>query len=244
VSDIERTLVTLRSSTGDSAIKKLSPPVVTGDPDLQRIVEKIYDDINTINISVNQSMAANTDHKGKQGDIRIVPDPEDPEKQLLQGFGTNGWSNFGESNKTIFRGKLPAENLHSKPDYDSGWIAVTASALADLYIIEHNLNTKMLRINVFFRFTGANSGTDYDGNGTNVRTSDVHFVGDSVKAHEYSNGDGTEMGFGIIATTDNNISIWTANDYLFTIDNFMSTAHTDVIKGEMRLFLHKIPLGK
>tara|TARA_Y100001973_G_C5117366_1_gene290894 strand:- start:80 stop:841 length:762 start_codon:yes stop_codon:yes gene_type:complete len=242
---VQKTMVTLRSISGDDTKRKLSPPIVTGDPDLQRIVEKIYDDINEINGSVNQQMASNTDYTGKQGDIRVVSDPEDPKKQLLQGFGLNGWANFAESNKTIFRGKISDENKHSSPDYDSGWFNVSAAMTAKT--LNHNLKTNFFKMNVFFRFTGEAENVDYENAGEtqdgsdNVRTGDVHHL-NLPNIYNYSSH--SASGFGIVSKTTDTVDVWVGNNGVFGIDNYMSGDSVVVKKGQMRIILHKIPLGK
>jgi hypothetical protein len=51
---------------------KLRPPVI-GDPAMQRVLEELYDHINRLKDSVNQSQVGATKQtEGKAGDTRIV----------------------------------------------------------------------------------------------------------------------------------------------------------------------------
>ena len=232
------TQVSQREVQGSADKKKLSPPVVANDPNLQRIVEKIYNDINEINQSVNQSMAANVDHTGKVGDIRIVPDPADPKNQILQGKGAYGWAQFGESRKTIYKGKIPAENKHSKPDYDSGWIAIEKGNNTTTYDIIHSLGSQILSSSVLFKFTGTASDTDYSGTGaTNCNVNHVFLLSENTSQ------DSTKF-VQLCAVDKNKVTVSTGNDGLFYIDNFINSNSITVLKGSIRVFLYKIPLGK
>tara|TARA_R110002020_G_scaffold128392_4_gene287782 strand:+ start:17078 stop:17797 length:720 start_codon:yes stop_codon:yes gene_type:complete len=231
------TTVTTRETQGQEEKLKLRPPIVSGDSDLERIVNHIYDDINRLNQSVNQKMAANTDHTGKIGDIRCVPDPAKPENQLLQAFGGNGWTQFGESTAVVHNGKVPVEDKHSKPDFDSGWMSIEAGGGLSSYAVRHNLDTKILSFVVMFRFTGDSDGTDFDGGSANVDTDDVHYP-------LYANGFSDVQMLQLACHDRKAATICVGNTYLFTIDNYLSGDACKVIKGEIRVFCYKIPLGK
>lgn len=235
----QRTIVNLRNQSGESDVLKLSPPIAASDANLQRIIDKIYDDLNVINNAVNQKKAANVEHKGKQGDIRIVPDPSDPRIQHLQGFGTNGWTQFATSSNTTYKGAVSSEFNHSKPDYDSGWKDITKDTKKDFI---HNLNTRYFRILLLFRFTGTVLDTDYKGNEDNVRTSDIHYLNTGAQTFGTSGVD--DIGFGVVSIDGKKLRLWTGDNGIFYIINNEDTVQTVALQGDVRLFLHKIPLGK
>lgn len=235
----QSTEVNLRSASGESSELKLSPPVVTSDPNLQRIVEKIYEDINKINNAVNLKKASSAEHKGKQGDIRIIPDASNPKIQHLQGFGSNGWTQFASSDNTTYKGIAPPEALHSKPDYDSGWVAIAKTDSLKTFV--HNLGTKYFRIVALFKFTGNDSGDDYNGHLSNVSLSDIHYLNSGNQTFGSTSID--DVGFGISTRENNKIRFWTGDNGIFYIDNNGTTTPTVALQGSIRLFLHKIPLG-
>lgn len=63
------------------------------DPELNRALSKVYDDINEIVESVNQSDTTEEKkgNEGKSGDIRIVKDPKDATKYYLEARTEEGW---------------------------------------------------------------------------------------------------------------------------------------------------------
>ena len=229
----QRTVITQRDIQGEATKLKLTPPVIPNDEYLQRIVNRIYDDINSINKSVNQKMAANTDYSGKVGDIRIVPDPENPKNQLLQGRGANGWAQFGSSKDVVYKGKVPKD----KP-YDSGWFAIAAGNPSTAITLTHNLDTKVFKVDVLFKFDGT-TGSDIGGEAANVNVDDIHYLNlPNVQGY----GSGEDVGFGIVANSKTQIKVWTANGGLFYIDNYLNASNTLAKSGEMRIILTKIPL--
>jgi hypothetical protein len=59
---------------------------------MDRIIQKIYDDINDVINSVNQSMGeSRSTAKGKEGDIRIIKDSTD-NTYRMEAFTKDGWA--------------------------------------------------------------------------------------------------------------------------------------------------------
>lgn len=72
-------------------IAKKRAPVVSVEG-MDRIIQKIYDDINDIINSVNQSVGeARAIAIGKEGDIRIVKDATD-DTYRIEAFTKDGWA--------------------------------------------------------------------------------------------------------------------------------------------------------
>jgi len=72
-------------------IAQKRPPQVSVEG-MDRIIQKIYDDINDIINSVNQSIGeARSTAKGKEGDIRVIKDSTN-DTYRLEAFTKDGWA--------------------------------------------------------------------------------------------------------------------------------------------------------
>ena len=72
------------------AISRKRPPQVPSD--MRRIIDKIYDDINSIILAVNQfSLEARDLNVGKPGDIRVVKDAT-LDTYKIEAFTKDGWA--------------------------------------------------------------------------------------------------------------------------------------------------------
>ena len=231
-----------REIQGQESKLKLRPPIITGDNELQRIIEHIYDDINRLNQSVNQSMAANTDHTGKTGDVRCVQDPADPEKSLLQARGINGWHQFGEATQTAFRGQVTKDGKNLKPDYDSGWKDFHAGSYPNNNVsatFAHNLGTQFLQIALFIKNVDVNTG-----DGSQISSGDVWPVSFNWSSGYMDDESETESGIFLVSKTKNLMSAHAANNVIFHIDNIRSDSNAGITQAAIRAFMWKIPLGK
>ena len=74
------------------AISRKRAPVVQ-DPQLSRIISKVYDDINEIINAVNQgdTSVRKATSEGKSGDIRIVKDSQTPPNYYIEAKTDEGW---------------------------------------------------------------------------------------------------------------------------------------------------------
>ena len=72
------------------AISRKRPPVV---PDnMKRIIERIYDDLNSVILAVNQSSLEQRDTSvGKPGDIRVIKDAQNSTYKI-EAFTQDGWA--------------------------------------------------------------------------------------------------------------------------------------------------------
>ena len=65
---------------------------LTSDPNMQRIVQQIYDDINEIINSVNSSGTETRSlSSGKEGDVRVIKDKTSGDYKI-EAFTEDGWA--------------------------------------------------------------------------------------------------------------------------------------------------------
>lgn len=71
-------------------ISKKRAPVVS-DPELRRVVNQIYDDINALITEVNQEVSEKSENIGKAGNINLVFD-KTSKKYYIKGRFETGWA--------------------------------------------------------------------------------------------------------------------------------------------------------
>jgi hypothetical protein len=92
---------------------QLSAPTVS-DPDVQRAIEKIYEDLNILKDSTNIEVGTDSrESEGKPGNIRLV-----------QESGKYAVTEEGLDARLEEYVKWSAKTEFLAPDYDSGWISV------------------------------------------------------------------------------------------------------------------------
>lgn len=191
--------ITNRDLQGSEDLAKLSAPIIANDSNLQRIISQIYDELNKLNAAVNQNKAANRDHTGKEGDIRVVDHPEKQGVSVLQGYSKNGWMQFGESGTVVHQGKLPEEvydesqrPLLVTPDFDSGWkylVHTDAKVNEDPPMqILHNLGTLPKIVIIYF---APNQGSGSIGDSVNEDDITWFTEIDTDMGNAYAHGAGT-----------------------------------------------------
>mgnify|MGYP003132807343 CR=1 FL=1 len=107
------------------------------------------------------------------------------------------------------------------PNYDSGWVAVANN---NNYDFNHNLNSKILSLNIYLK--------DSSGN--------ILLLGSD--SYQYLGGD-YESGISVYMETDNKVNIGTGNDAIYVHDNTAlggSVTSNKITSGHIRILAWKI----